>query len=276
MRLSFTTDDISSDLNTALEVLLEQNCKEFELRGVGFDRLPAIDERWLAVAEKAVNFRRLRITSLATDFFLNAAPSADEIARLFEISKRLKSPLLSIHAPRTDAATPEENPDQDNDGEGIVLPPVDYLMAMRAFVAAALRENCQVMLRIHPDSHAATAPEALALIKAIGFDSKCVGLDWDVALCFGAGDDSGLDSLEDVLPVLKTVRVRDAVRKGVEAECVSMGKGVIPWEDIIEQLYEAGYRGPVTLEPGALPKLKEARAALTYVARWIDGCRTRR
>ncbi|HYG74854.1 MAG TPA: sugar phosphate isomerase/epimerase [Planctomycetota bacterium] len=275
MRLSITTDDVSADLNSAIEVLLEMQCKEFELRRLGFDLLPDVDERWLVQAEKAVNNKRLRVTSLATDFFSKTPPSSEASSKLFAIAKRLRCNLISIAYYHTEAVPAAEKKDFE-DEEEIAVPDESALEAVREFVTAASREGCEVMLRTHPDSYAATALEALAQLEAIGTGEKLLGLDWDVAGCFGAGDDSGLEHLEAVLPRLKTLRVRDAVRRGMDADFVTMGKGVIPWEDIIEQLWEGGYRGPVTLEPGVAPKLKEARTALTLVGRWIDACRIKR
>src|SRR5438094_181849 len=104
MRLSITTDELSFDLSTALEILHEQQCREFELRGLGLDTIPNVDERWLVLAEKAVQ-KRLRVTSLSPRFFFDAVPSAADIERVFAIAKRLKCNLISIFGmkrPETD------------------------------------------------------------------------------------------------------------------------------------------------------------------------------
>lgn len=275
MWLSITTDELSLDLASALEILNEQQCREFELRALGLETVPDVDERWLAQADKAV-LKRLRVTALAPRFFLDAAPSAQSVEKILSIAKRLRCGLITIYSPKKPADAPE--PDEDADDEAVVLPPEESLDAMRAFIAAAARESVNVALRTHPETYAGTALEALALLEALNAKSRdgsvpAAGLDWDVANCFAAGDDSGLEHLQNVLPHLKIVRMRDAIRRGMGADWTSLGKGVIPWEDILEQLYAGGYRGPVVLEPGVAPKLKEGRAALALAARWIGACR---
>jgi len=285
MRLSITTDELSLDLASALEILSEVQGREFELRALGLETLPDVDDRWIAQADKAV-FKRLRVTSLAPRFFFDSFPTAEASEKLIAIAKRLKCTLISIYGTKRGEEPPEPGDEDDDfdDEEVIVLPPDEALDAMRAFIAAAARENIGVALRTHPETCAGTAREALAIIDAlqilVGANAEKgapvvppVGLDWDVASCFAAGDDSGLESLEEALPQLRILRMRDAIRKGMGADWVSLGKGVIPWEDILEQLYEGGYRGPVVLEPGVAPKLKEGRAALALAGRWIGACR---
>ena len=286
MRLSITTDELSLDLASALEILTEVQGREFELRALGLETLPDVEERWLVQADKAV-FKRLRVTSLAPRFFFDSFPSAEASEKLIVIAKRLKCTLISIYGTKRGVEAPETDDEEDfEDEDAIVLPPDEALDAMRAFIAAAARENIGVALRTHPETCAGTAREALAIIDALrilvgnGANAEKgapvvppVGLDWDVANCFAAGDDSGLESLEETLPQLRILRMRDAIRKGMGADWVSLGKGVIPWQDILEQLYEGGYRGPVVLEPGVAPKLKEGRAALALAGRWIGACR---
>ena len=271
MRLSILSDEISLDINTALEFLQEINCREFELRKLGLDNFSSADERWLDLAEKAIHHKRFRVTSLVPDFFLYNQPSPDAVERLFELSKRFNCNTVTIYGCNTDNFSAESDVDGD-DESGI---PPGVVSTIKTFVNTAMSHNCRVWLKTHEDTFAATSAEAISIIKAVGVPEKAFGLDWDVAACFAAGDDSGLDSVEDVLPVLQAVHVRDAVRRGLGADSVSMGKGVIPWEDIFEQLYEGGYRGPTVVEPRVAPKLKESRTAMLLAARWIEASRMR-
>lgn len=281
MRLSITTDELSLDLNSALEILNEAQCREFELRALGLDTLPDVDERWLAQADKAV-LKRLRVTSLAPRLFFDSFPSKEAIEKTIGLAKRLKCNLISVYGTQEEGEAVEPDDDEDDeseedDVEPVVLPSDEALDALSAFIALAAKENIAVALRTHPDTCAGSAREALAIVEALGSvagdKNSRIGIDWDVANCFAAGDDSGLESLPDVLPHLKIVRMRDAIRKGLGADWVALGKGVIPWEDILELLYEGGYRGPVVLEPSVAPKLKEGRAALALAGRWIGACR---
>lgn len=282
MRASIVSDQISTDLNTALELLSEHNCREFELRQLGLDGVLDADPRWLAQAEKAVHAKRFKITQIATDFFLQPSddgglPSDERITQLFDLAKKLNCQRVAIFGCHIDDLGDE--PDRDGDGAEnvapIILPEDDCMDALDAFIKRAAAEKIDVVLRTHHESCAGTAREAVALIET--FEAKNLGLDWDVCACFGAGDGSGLNELETVMPVLKTVHLRDGVHKGMlGAEAASLGKGVIPWEDLIEQLHAGGYHGPVICDPGVTPKLKESRLALSSLLRWIDVARLRK
>lgn len=277
MRASIVSDQISSDLNTALELLLECGCREFELRQLGLDGVLDADPRWLAIAEKAVHLKRFRLTQIATDFFSKqmdegGIPSDERVANLFVLAKRLNCSRVSIFGCHVDDLG--DVPEGDEDAE-IAMPVEECLDALSAFIEKAAVEKIEVVLRTHHETCAGTAAEAVAMIAEI--DAPNLGLDWDAGESFAAGDGSGLDEIETVLPVLKTVHLRDGVRKGMAgAEWSSLGKGVLPWEDIIDQLHEANYRGPVICDPNVTPKLKESRHALTTLMRWIDAARLRK
>ncbi len=278
MRASIVSYQLSSDINTALVLLLLCGCREFELRQLGLDGALDADPRWLAIAEKAVHLKRFRVAQIATDFFAQPAeaggiPTGERIKKLFELAKRLNCNRVSIFGCHDDDRGDEPD-DVEEEEPPIALPVEEALDALGAFVEAAASEKIEVVLRTHHETCAGTADEAVALIAEI--DAKNFGLDWDPGESFAAGDGSGLDELETVLPVLKTVHLRDCVRRGMAAEWASLGKGVIPWEDLIEQLHEAGFRGPVICDPSVTPKLKESRHALTTLMRWIDAARVRK
>ena len=279
MRASIVSDQISLDLSTALELLAECNCREFEVRHLGFDGVLDAEPRWLAQAEKAVHVKRFRVTQVATDFFQKpmddgGLPGEEHVTKLFEVARKLNCQRVAIFGCHVDDLN-DESVDENGDAPPVAIPVDECMDALNAFVKRAAAEKIEVVIRTHHESCAGTAEEAVTLIRTL--EAPNLGLDWDVGECFAAGDGSGLDELELVLPVLKTVHLRDGVRKGMAgAEWSSLGKGVIPWEDLIDQLHEAKFRGPVICDPGVTPKLKESRHALMSLLRWIDAARMRK
>lgn len=277
MRASIVSDQISTDLNTALELLHECGCREFELRTLGLDAALDADPRWITIAEKAVHLKRFRVTQISTDFFSKPSaddglPSDERITQLFDLAKKLNCQRVSIFGCHIDDVGDDPELEEGEEAPPVVLPVDDCMDALDAFVKRAAAQKIEVVLRNHHESCAGTAVESVALIETL--EAKNLGLDWDVGECFAAGDGSGLDEIETVMPVLKTVHLRDGVRKGMEgAEWSSLGKGVIPWEDIVDQLHEAKFRGPIICDPSVIPKLKESRHALTSLMRWIDAAR---
>jgi sugar phosphate isomerase/epimerase len=252
MRVSIVNDALSTDLHTALELLQEApQVREMELRRLGFDALPNVDPRWLEAAEKAVHARRLRVTAMSLSMGANWSADA---ALLLPLAARLQCPLLSI-------TLPADESDADFD-------------ALREFCARAADSKVGIALRNDAETSAGTAADALDLLEEIAAPE--LGLDWDPAAAMAAGDGTGLGELERIAPHLRLLHVRDAVRRGLGAEWASLGKGVIPWEDILEQLYALKYRGPVVLDHGLPNRIRESRASLPLLARWTDACRFKR
>ncbi len=280
MRASIVSDQISSDINTALELLHECGCREFELRQLGFDGVLDADPRWLAQAEKAVHVKRFRITQIATEFFSKpmneeGLPSDERITQLFELAKKLNCQRVGIFGCHVDDLGDDPDLEEGEAAPPITLPDDECMDALDAFMRRAASEKLEVVMRTCHESCAGTAEEAMAIIETL--EAPNLGLDWDVGECFAAGDGSGLNEIEIVMPKLKTVHLRDGVHKGMMgAEWSSLGKGVIPWEDLIEQLHIAGYRGPIICDPSVSPKLKESRHALTTLMRWIDVARLKK
>lgn len=248
MRLSITSDELSADLNTALELLHEfLACREMELRRLGLDTLPNVDPRWLDLIEKSLHARKFKITALSGTW-------SDATTGLLALAERFHCDLISITLP-------------DDASE-------DVPEAFVPFCESAAAKKITVALRNHPESIAGTAEEVLNLIDELAQPN--LGFDWCPASGMSAGDGTGLEDIDRIVPKLKMLHVRDAIRRGLSADWVPLSKGVIPWEDILELLFRANYRGPVVLDLGLPYKIREARTALPLVARWIDACRLRR
>lgn len=248
MRLSIISDELSPDLNTALELLHDfPACREMELRRLGLDTLPSVDPRWLEIAEKAMQTRRLKVAALSATW-------SDKTMELLALAERFHCDLVSITLP-------------DDENEDV---PETFV----SFCESAAAKKINVALRNHPESIAATAEETMNLIDDLAQPN--LGIDWDPASGMAAGDGTGLEDIERITPKLKMLHIRDAIRRGLGADWAPLGKGVIPWEDILELLFRAKYRGPVVLDLGMPHKIREARTALPLVARWLEACRMRR
>ena len=293
MRLSIVSDEASYDLESALEIMQECHCKEYVLRHLGLDLAPMVDERWVALAEKAMQLRRFRLTAIEADLFGAVSAVPQETADIFVggytaglllLARRMQcstivvappvaEPPREVYEDEDDDEVEDDDPDEsvaETEAQSEAAPAPAWRRMLQTLCASAAQANLQVLYKTEKQS----LDTALHHFRAVGAPN--LGIDWDVAGSFGAGDDSGLSGVEDVLPHLKCVRVRGAIRKGRGAEWTSLERGVIPWEDILELLYAGGYRGPVVLEPKLAPKLKEARAGLSLLGRWLDACRIKR
>jgi sugar phosphate isomerase/epimerase len=108
---------------------------------------------------------------------------------------------------------------------------------------------------------AGEAPQALAELLAAVTDGP-VGVNFDPAVYVLGGRDP-VDAFRTLHAHVLHVTVRDAVRdadgSGLE---VPVGRGEVPWDELLAVLYEAAYRGPLTVDrtAGENPAGDAARA----------------
>src|SRR5437764_12861016 len=69
MRLSVITDEITQDLERALDVALEYGVRHAELRGLWDTNIADLDSAQVARARKAMAARGITVSCLATPFF---------------------------------------------------------------------------------------------------------------------------------------------------------------------------------------------------------------
>lgn len=94
-----------------------------------------------------------------------------------------------------------------------------------------------------------TGESAERLAKLVGsIDEGPIGVNFDPAVFVVAGHDPA-DALRTLYQLVTHVVVRDAVREadgtGIE---VPVGRGEVPWDELLAMLDEAGYHGWLTVE----------------------------
>jgi len=79
------------------------------------------------------------------------------------------------------------------------------------------------------------------------------GIDLDPVAMLG--DEWDMDEIFSRMgSLVRHVRGRDAIKgQGGRTQPTIIGKGSVPWEDLLQRLDEAGYSGPVTIDPMELP-----------------------
>src|SRR5688572_28242351 len=113
MIISACTDEISTDLNTALEVLEREEIQRLDLRGIWGGNVIALTDEQATQAQKKIEARGFKVTALSTpigktkitdDFSLEVI----RFKRALELTQRFGAPYLrvfSFYASEAEAKT---------------------------------------------------------------------------------------------------------------------------------------------------------------------------
>ena len=280
MRLSAITDEISQDLEHALDVLSEFGCRDAELRNVYGTYIVDADEALLDRVERALSARGMRVPCLDTPLFkceLDPAAAGasgathnavdrtlDDQLRLLQHSidlcKRFGAPYIRIFSFwRRGPLTPE----------------------IEERIAQALTHPCEIAERagitlLLENEHACylgTGAETARMIETIG--SPALKMLWDPGNAFMAGETPFPAGWGAAAPHTVHLHIKDAQALGNDSPTWTVvGEGDIDYAGQLRALRDAGYAGVVALEthyraPGGTPE-DASRACLTGLKRLIE------
>lgn len=254
-RLSIISDEISEDLERALDLAKEWGLPLVELRtlwGVNVvDLTPVQVER----ARLAVERRRLAVECLASPVFKAplrqhgpepAGPryfaSGAEAEQQLEVLARALAVARAIGAGMVRAFSFWRQPLTEQEYGGVV----SYLRSAAETAAAA---GCVLAVENEHTCNAATGGETAALLAAVGAPN-CLAI-WDPGNAHVAGDLAYPAGYRALRGRIANVHVKDCVRSPAPGEepWRLLGEGEVAWHDQLAALVADGYDGPLTLEP---------------------------
>jgi len=277
MKLSVITDELSADLETALELAGELRLDGVELRGIGEARYPLVSdlervrvpellaEAGLPVAaispglfkiplpaRAPANTRILRWEDAAVFARVSAAESLVRhhvevlLPAAIEAARALGTPtIVAFSFDRGPGTPPGRAPD------GVIEVLRD---AARAVGDAGLALAIEVEHVCWGDTAARTAE----LVARVGHPA--IGINWDPANAYRAGEDRPYpDGYVAVRHLVRHVHAKDAGLEPATGERGFRYDGVIDWPGQIEALAADGYTGFISIEPHERPKIATAR-----------------
>ena len=279
MKVALMTDEVSADLETALELGCEWKVDGVELRGVGEERYPDVSElqrervpdqlrRWgLPVAaispglfkiptpwtpsvetrilrwEDALMFRRHRAVEQM---------ARDHLERLLPMSIRAAlsvgaATIVCFSFDRGEGRSPAAAPEWV----------VDVLKDAASRVAEA---GLTLALEVEHICWGDVGQRAGEIVARVG--NPALGINWDPANSYRAGEDRPYpDGYEAVRGLVRHVHYKQA-STFLEGRRGFTPQGVIDWSGQIEALMRDRYGGWITVEPHVAPKVASARKAV--------------
>lgn len=290
MNLSVVTDEISADLETALELAQNWGLDGVELRGIGGQRYPNISDFWLARVPELLSEFQLPVVALSPGLFkipYPTPPSAatrilrweDEMVfQRYRTAEELVRFHLEEFLPETITAAKQLGAQiivafSFDRGEGIPpTAPVPEAVIDALKEAARLVQAADLTLAIEVEHicWGNIGSRTAAIIRRI--DNPAVGINWDPANAYRAGSDlpypEGYDAVRDLI---RHVHYKDAaIVNSATGERGFVFDGAVDWPGQIKALLNDGYDGYMSIETHARPKVEMARRSIELVRRWME------
>lgn len=289
MKISLVTDEVSADLETALELAQSWGVDAVELRGIGQHRYPDVSAFWRARVPTLIKEFGLPVAAISPGLFKipypEPQPASTHILRwedkMFFERIREGEALVRYHLeellPMTIAAAKEVGAamivcfsfDRGKHVPATAPVPqavVDVLAdAARMVAAAGLTLAVEAEHICWGDNGARTA----ALVRRIG--NPALGVNWDPANAYVAGSDrpypEGYTAVRDLV---RHVHYKDAGIDPQSGKRAFVFDGVVDWAGQIAALQEDSYDGYISIETHVRPKLEAARRSIERVRAMME------
>lgn len=265
--LSVITDEISTNLDHALDVCNELDISAVELRGVGSDNIVDLDGDAIKEVRETLDRHACRVVGIASPFLKCDYWGENEIEhqRQLGILRRSISIAHALGAPIVRAFNFWRQPN----------PEVLYQPALAALTEATAICNDSGVLLGFENEHtctAATGREAAWFLDRI--EDETIGLIWDPGNEAVIGSNPFPDGYNYVKSRIHHIHLKDAAAIARDPTFVVMGEGAIDYVGQFRALAERGYDGAMSLEThvGSSDDEKEAtsRASIAAIRRLAD------
>lgn len=265
--LSVITDEISTDLDHALDVCEELGISHVELRVVGPDNIVNLPDQALAGMQRTLEHRGFHVVAIASPFLKSDYWGEDEMAHQRELGilRRSISIANTLGAPMVRTFTFWRQDD----------PATLHQPALAALSeATAICHDSGVLLGLENEHActAATGEEAAWFLDRI--EDTTLGLIWDPGNEAVVGSNPFPDGYSHIRSRIHHVHLKDAAAIAHDPTFVVMGEGAIDYAGQFEALAGSGYNGALSLEThvGTTEKEKETatRASVLAIRRMAE------
>jgi len=283
MKVSVVTDELSGDFDTALELAVEMGFEGIEIRGVGETRFPRVTDLMQQAVPQLCKEYGLPVVSLSPGLFKIPYPQpiADD-ARALRWDQRLafdehQSAIesLRIHADELLPATINaalalscplvnvfsfDRGDADPDSRI----PSEVVESLKQAARQAAHAGIILSIENEATCWASTSAKAAELVEMISEPN--VGITWDPANAFRVGEDEAFPTgYARVRPHVRHVHFKNARIDPRSGDRRFSFEGVIDWHGQLAALEKDGYRGFISVETHARPKIKTTRNYLAQL-----------
>ena len=290
MKLSIVTDEVSADLETALELAQTWDLDGVELRGIGGQRYPAVSPFWQKRVPELVSEYNLPVVALSPGLFKIPYPRKPplstrilrwEDAMVFERhqnEEQLVRYHLEVLLPETIKAAVQLEAQiivcfsfDRGDYEPPTAPvPEQVIDALKDAARQVEKAGLTLALEVEHICWGDIGERAAKIVERVG--SPAMGINWDPANAYRAGSDRPYpDGYLEVRDYIRHVHYKDAGIVNVNSgERGFVYDGEVDWQGQIGALLHDGYQGYISIETHVKPKVEMAKRSLDRVRKWME------
>jgi sugar phosphate isomerase/epimerase len=284
MKISLVTDEVSADLETAIELGLEWGVGAFELRGIGGQRVPHFSDYQKQRVLELKEAYGIQMAAISPGLFKIPYPpkkrqqfSLQVIDSTYYDQWQAARRLLDYHIKELLPASIEYAKqvgarqiiafsfERGNQPPG--LPPDEILEIFRMAAKQVAQAGLQLAIEVENNFWADTGERTAAIMRSVG--EAGLGVNWDPGNAFEAGDMPFPNGYQAIRQYVQHVHFKDAVRRP-DGTCYYACEGDIDWAGQIRALHEDGYQGFVSVEPHLQPKVAAARAVTARLKQLVQ------
>jgi sugar phosphate isomerase/epimerase len=274
VKLSLITDEVSQDLDTALDFGLDHGVRWFALRSLWGKNLLQLDDAEVDAVLAGIGKRSVHVSALMSPLFkcyLSGDGASPDPSRYFvgfsrSLADHVASvPRLSWLATRLDARLVRVFSFLKQPG----MPLQRAQPAISTWLARSLQLPATVCLENEHTCYIDTLPAQLAFLAANAGALERLRAAVDPCNHLRIAQTDGLEELRGSPLLQRTVdvHVKDLDDQG---RFVPVGMGTVRWPELVDELRRCRYDGFVTLEahlPGDLAAVEES---LRTVITWLE------
>lgn len=287
MKISVVTDEISSDVETAIELAAAWGIHDLELRGIGRDRVPFISPYEKERLKELLAQNGSRVVAISPGLFkIPIPPSKREDFPVqaidWAIHQRWQTArdLVRFHL---DELLPEALSFCQEFGAQVLVAfsferqgtatqvPEEVLAMLDQAANRCGSVGITLALEVESGFWASTGADTAEIMRAV--NNPALGVNWDPGNAFFAGDTPYPDGYRHVQPYVRHVHFKDVVSSGGSL-CYAV-EGEIDWQGQIDALMRDGFPGFISVETHMRPKVAVARALVRRLRQLIASAEAR-
>jgi sugar phosphate isomerase/epimerase len=283
MKLSIVTDEISGDMETALELAHDWGIGAVELRGYGGQRVPNFSPYQKQRLRELLQAYKMEVVAISPGLFKCAYREERERFPLGTFDEALYGAWQAEQAecrrhlaellPQAIAYAEEMGVRRiitfglARGGVPAGPAPAGAIALLRQAAEMAGAAGMELLIEVEAGFWTDTGARTAAIIEAVGHPG--LGVNWDPGNAFEAGDRPFPDGYQAIRPYVRHVHFKD-IRRLADGSCRYELEGEIDWAGQIAALQADGYGGFISVETHMEPKVAAARAAVQRLQRLVS------
>jgi sugar phosphate isomerase/epimerase len=261
MRIGFVTDEISSDVEEAVEIGVSWGIYDYELRVVGEGRIPTIDEQQINCILELKDKFGIRITALSPGTFKGTLQDQslldreldETLPQTYTLARRFGSNMVIVFGFHR---SKDDRPDDEQ-----------HVVELFGRVAeSAQQQGLVIAVENEPEFWCDSGANTARILEAV--NSPALRANWDPGNSVGTEEVPFPDGYHAIKKWIGNLHIKDTV-KGALVECVPVGDGAVDWQGQLKAIMQDRPVEHVTIETHCLPLIEKSKQNLRIVRQML-------